>query len=182
MIEAPQRGECEELPTLTLIQPSLKFFKSNLTLFAQLTLFTGSFTPFGKFFLGNIHSAFSGVHPAVCFCVRLMDFIIFMLFGKGVDGANFLAGFAAGGVNTLTVFAVRSAGRNEESATVLALLVQYISLGKIHKFIAKPVLYGVNVIDLTDRHVFINDFIYHIKVIKCMNTNRHKVGIEFVVE
>ena len=125
------------LPTLPLISPSLKFSKGNLTLFAKFTLFTGSFAPFGKFFLGNIHSAFSGVHPAVCFCVRLMDFIIFVFFGKGVDGADFLAGFAAGGFNTLTIFAVRSARRDEESATVFTLLVQYISLGKVHKFIAE---------------------------------------------
>ena len=32
-----------------------------------------------------------------------MDFIIFLFLGKGVDGADFLAGFAAGGINTLTV-------------------------------------------------------------------------------
>ena len=37
-----------------------------------------------------IHSTFSGVHPAVCFCVRLMDFIIFVFFGKGVDNNSFL--------------------------------------------------------------------------------------------
>ena len=103
------------LPTLTLIQPSLKFCKGNLTLFAKFTLFTGSFAPFGKFFLGNIHSAFSGVHPAVCFCVRLMDFIIFVFFGKGVDGADFLAGFAAGGINAFAVLTVRPAGRDEET-------------------------------------------------------------------
>ena len=64
-----------------------------------------------------------------------MDFVIFVLFGKGVDGTDFFAGFATGGINTLTVFAVRPAGRNEEPATVFALLVQYISLGKVHKFI-----------------------------------------------
>lgn len=29
-------------------------------------------------------------------CVRLMDFIIFVLFYKGVDGTDFLAGFATG--------------------------------------------------------------------------------------
>lgn len=166
------------LPTLTLIQPSLKFRKRNLSIFTHFTLLTGSFAPFGKFLFGNIHSAFSGVHPAVCFCVRLMDFIIFVFFGKGVDSADFLADFAAGGVNTLTVFAVGSAGRDKESAAVLALLVQYISLGKVHKFITEPVLYGVNVIDFSDRHIFVNDFIYHIVVIKCMNTNRHKMGIE----
>lgn len=95
-----------------------------------------------------------------------------------MDCIMFLAGFAAGGINTFTVFAVRSAGRDKESATVLALLVQYISLGKIHKFVAEPVLYRVNVVDLSDRHIFVDDFVYHIKVIKCMNTNRHKVGIE----
>lgn len=100
-----------KLPTFTLIQPSLKFLKGNMSFFTQLTLLTGSFAPFGKFLLGNIHSAFSGVHPAVCFCVRLMDFVIFMLFCKGVDGTDFLAGFAAGGVNAFTVLAVRSAGR-----------------------------------------------------------------------
>ena len=103
------------LPTLTLIQPSLKFCKGNLTLFAKFTLFTGSFAPFGKFLLGNINSAFSGVHPAVCFCVRLMDFIIFVFFGKGVDGADFLAGFAAGGINAFAVLTVRPAGRDEET-------------------------------------------------------------------
>ena len=102
------------LLALTLIQPSLKFLKGNLSFFTHFTFLTGSFAPFGKFFLGNIHSAFSGVHPAVCFCVRLMDFIIFVFFGKGVDGADFLAGFAAGGINTLTIFAVRSAGRDKE--------------------------------------------------------------------
>ena len=59
-----------------------------------------------------------------------------MLFCKGVDGTDFLTGLATGTINALTIFAVRSAGRDEESATVLALLVQYISLGKIHKFIA----------------------------------------------
>ncbi|MBQ4523691.1 MAG: hypothetical protein IJA10_12175 [Lachnospiraceae bacterium] len=62
-----------------------------------------------------------------------MDFIIFVLFCEGVDGTDFLAGFATGSINTLTVFAVRSARRNEESATVLALLIQYISLCKVHK-------------------------------------------------
>lgn len=118
-----------------LLQPSLKFLKGNLPIFTQLTFLTGCFAPFGKFLFGNIHSAFSGVHPAVCFCVRLMDFVIFVLFGKGVDGTDFFAGFATGGINTLTVFAVRPAGRNEEPATVFALLVQYISLGKVHKFI-----------------------------------------------
>ena len=63
------------LSTLTLIQPSLKFLKGNLSFFAQLTFLTGSFASFGKFFLGNIHSTFSGVHPVVCFCVRMMDFV-----------------------------------------------------------------------------------------------------------
>lgn len=37
-----------------------------------------------------------------------------MLFGKGVDGTDFLAGFAAVGINAFTVFTVRSAGRDEE--------------------------------------------------------------------
>lgn len=123
------------LSTLTLIQPSLKFLKGNLPFFAQLALFTGSFTPFGKFLFENIHSTFSWVHPAVCFRVRLMDFVIFVFFGKGVDGTDFLAGFAVGGINTLSAFTVGPAGRNEEPATVFALLVQYISLGKVHKFI-----------------------------------------------
>ena len=91
-----------------------------------------------------------------------MDFVIFVLFGKGVDGTDFFAGFATGGINTLTVFAVRPAGRNEEPSTVFALLVQYISLGKIHKSIAEPVLYGVNVINFTDRYIFIKDFIYYV--------------------
>ena len=166
------------LPTLTLIQPSLKFLKGNLSFFTQLTFLTGSFAPFGKFFLGNIHSTFSGVHPAVCFCVCLMDFIIFVFFCKGVDGTDFLTGFATGSINTFTVFAVRSAGRDEESATIFTLLVQHISLGKIHKFITEPVLHGVNVINLTDGHIFINDFIYHIKVVKGVYADRHKVGIE----
>lgn len=87
-------------------------------------------------------------------------------------------GFATGAINTLTIFAVRSAGRDEESATVLALLVQYISLCEIYKFIAKPVLYTVYIIDFFDRHIFVNDFIYHIVVIKGVYTDRHKVGIE----
>ena len=72
-----------------------------------------------------------------------MDFIVFVLFGKGVEGTHFLAGFAAGGINTLAVFAVGPAGWDEESATVFALLIQHILLCKIHKFIAEPVLYGV---------------------------------------
>lgn len=55
------------LPTLTLIQPSLKFRKGKLPIFAQLTLFAGGFAPFGKFLLGNIQSAFSGIHPAIRF-------------------------------------------------------------------------------------------------------------------
>ena len=45
------------LSTLTLIQPSLKFPKGNLSFFAQLTFLTGSFAPFGKFFLGNTEAA-----------------------------------------------------------------------------------------------------------------------------
>ena len=98
----------------------------------------------------------------MCVCVRLMDFIGFVFFCKGIDGTDFLAGFSTGSINTLTVFTVRSVGGDEESATVLALFVQYISLGKIHKFIAEPVLHGVNVVDLMDRHVFINDFIYYV--------------------
>ena len=107
-----------------------------------------------------------------------MDFIIFVFFGKGVDGADFLAGFAAGGINAFAVLTVRPAGRDEEPATVFALLVQHISLGKVHKFIAEPVLHGVNVIDFTDRHIFVNDFIYHIKMVKGVYTDRHKMGIE----
>ena len=150
------------LSTLTLIQPSLKFPKGNLSFFAQLTFLTGSFASFGKFFLGNIHSTFSGVHPAVCFCVRLMDFIIFMLLYEGVDGTYFFTSLATGCINAFTIFAVQSAGGDEESATVFALLIQYISFGKIHKFITEPVLYGVNIIDLTDGHIFIDDFIYYV--------------------
>lgn len=57
-----------------------------------------------------------------------MDFVIFVFFGKGVDGTDFLAGFATGSINTLAVFAIRSAGRNEESATVLALFIDFPSL------------------------------------------------------
>lgn len=56
-----------------------RFFRnisgSRNTFFTQFTFFAGSFAPFGKFFLGNIHSTFSGVHPVVCFCVRMMDFV-----------------------------------------------------------------------------------------------------------
>ena len=43
-----------------------------------------------------------------------MDFIIFVFFGKGVDGADFLAGFVAGGINAFAVLTVRPAGRDEE--------------------------------------------------------------------
>jgi len=70
-----------------------------------------------------------------------------VLFGKGVDGANFLAGFTTGSINTLTIFTVGSTGRDEESATVLTLLVQYISLGKIHKFIAAYESYAKSITD-----------------------------------
>ena len=99
-----------ELPTLTLIQPSLKFRKGKLSFFTHFTLFAGSFAPFGKFLLGNIQSAFSGIHPAVRFCVRLIDFIIFMFLGEGVECTDFLAGFTAGGINTLAIFTVGLAG------------------------------------------------------------------------
>ena len=108
------------------IQPSLKFPKGKLPFFTQLTLFAGGFAPFGKSLLGNIQSAFSGIHPAVRFSVRLMDFIVFVLFGKGTRYGAF----------------------------------KYISLCKAHKFIAEPVLHGVDVVDFTDRHVFVKDFIY----------------------
>ena len=70
-----------------------------------------------------------------------MDFV----FGKGVAGADFLAGFAAGSIHTLTVFAVRPVRRDEESAAVFELLVQYISPSKVHKFIVEPVLHGIYV-------------------------------------
>ncbi len=39
------------------------------------------------------------------------------------------------------------------------------------------ILYGVNVVDFSDRHIFVNNFIYHIKMVKGVYTDRHKVGI-----
>ena len=81
---------------------------------------------------------FLGVHPAVCFCVRLMDFIIFMFFEKGVDGTDFLAGAigTACRISTARICLIRLLrhilykGRTFEEG-LYQLLVDYLSKADI---------------------------------------------------